>query len=132
MIRVRLAGGLVIAAASLLATGCQNKLHDDNMALHDQNNKLQADLNDTPLSACTPEKDFVMAVSWRSGLTGEASIGQFGSGWREGCFRSFGGFPGVCSRRAKWGAYRFERTSRSYALTTSNHAGPTGTPCRRQ
>ena len=49
MIRVRLAAGtLVLGAASLLlATGCQNKLHDDNMALHDQNNKLQADLNDT-------------------------------------------------------------------------------------
>jgi flagellar motor protein MotB len=47
MIRVRY-GALVLGAASLLAaTGCQNKLHDDNMALHDQNNKLQADLNDT-------------------------------------------------------------------------------------
>lgn len=48
MNRVRLAGALVLGAASLMAsTGCQNKLHDDNMALHDQNNKLQADLNDT-------------------------------------------------------------------------------------
>ena len=47
MNRVRFAGALVLGAASLLATGCQNKLHDDNMALHDQNNKLQADLNDT-------------------------------------------------------------------------------------
>ena len=49
MIRVRLAAGtLVLGTASLLlATGCQNKLHDDNMALHDQNQKLQADLNDT-------------------------------------------------------------------------------------
>jgi chemotaxis protein MotB len=47
MIRVRY-GALVLGAASLLAaTGCQNKLHDDNMALHDQNRKLQADLNDT-------------------------------------------------------------------------------------
>jgi flagellar motor protein MotB len=47
MIRVRF-GALALGAASLLAaTGCQNKLHDDNMALHDQNNKLQADLNDT-------------------------------------------------------------------------------------
>jgi len=47
MIRVRF-GALVLGAASLLAaTGCQNKLHDDNMALHDQNNKLQADLNDS-------------------------------------------------------------------------------------
>ena len=51
MIRARLgalAPTLVLTAASLLAaTGCQNKLHDDNLALHDQNNKLQADLNDT-------------------------------------------------------------------------------------
>ena len=47
MIRVRFAGAVVLGAASLLAAGCQNKLHDDNMALHDQNNKLQADLNDT-------------------------------------------------------------------------------------
>jgi hypothetical protein len=47
MNRARL-GALVLGAASLMAaTGCQNKLHDDNMALHDQNNKLQADLNDT-------------------------------------------------------------------------------------
>jgi flagellar motor protein MotB len=32
---------------SLAAAGCQNKLHDDNLALHDQNNKLQAELNET-------------------------------------------------------------------------------------
>jgi flagellar motor protein MotB len=32
---------------AVMAGGCQNKLHDDNMALHDQNRKLQADLNDT-------------------------------------------------------------------------------------
>ncbi|HEY7119793.1 MAG TPA: OmpA family protein [Tepidisphaeraceae bacterium] len=45
--RIRL-GALGLSAASLMLTvGCQNKLHDDNMALHDQNNKLQADLNDT-------------------------------------------------------------------------------------
>jgi chemotaxis protein MotB len=37
----------LLLGASLLAAGCQNKLHDDNMALHDQNRKLQADLNDT-------------------------------------------------------------------------------------
>jgi flagellar motor protein MotB len=39
---ILLAGGIAV-----MAGGCQNKLHDDNMALHDQNRKLQADLNDT-------------------------------------------------------------------------------------
>lgn len=40
-------GAIFLGAMSVLAGGCQNKLHDDNMALHDQNRKLQADLNDT-------------------------------------------------------------------------------------
>src|SRR5881394_2991060 len=40
-------GAVLLGAISMLAGGCQNKLHDDNMALHDQNRKLQADLNDT-------------------------------------------------------------------------------------
>jgi flagellar motor protein MotB len=41
-------GAILLAGAiSMMAGGCQNKLHDDNMALHDQNRKLQADLNDT-------------------------------------------------------------------------------------
>jgi flagellar motor protein MotB len=41
-------GAILLAGAiSVMAGGCQNKLHDDNMALHDQNRKLQADLNDT-------------------------------------------------------------------------------------
>jgi flagellar motor protein MotB len=33
-------------ALAVAGGGCQNKLHDENLALHDQNNKLQADLND--------------------------------------------------------------------------------------
>jgi chemotaxis protein MotB len=40
-------GAVLLGTLSLLAGGCQNKLHDDNMALHDQNRKLQADLTDT-------------------------------------------------------------------------------------
>jgi flagellar motor protein MotB len=40
-------GAVLLGAVSMLAGGCQNKVHDDNMALHDQNRKLQADLNDT-------------------------------------------------------------------------------------
>src|SRR5258706_14423502 len=40
-------GAIFLGTMAMLAGGCQNKLHDDNMALHDQNRKLQADLNDT-------------------------------------------------------------------------------------
>jgi flagellar motor protein MotB len=36
----------LVCGATLLATGCQNKMHDENLALHEQNRKLQADLND--------------------------------------------------------------------------------------
>jgi flagellar motor protein MotB len=37
---------LFVAAAALLAAGCQNKLHDENLALHQQNRELQAQLNE--------------------------------------------------------------------------------------
>jgi len=37
---------LSLAALSLLAGGCQSKLHDDNMALVDQNRALQTELNE--------------------------------------------------------------------------------------
>ena len=40
-------GAVLLGSLSLLNVGCQNKLHDDNLALRDQNVKLQADLNDT-------------------------------------------------------------------------------------
>jgi chemotaxis protein MotB len=40
-------GAIFLGAISVFTGGCQNKVHDDNMALHDQNRKLQADLNDT-------------------------------------------------------------------------------------
>src|SRR5688572_16426785 len=36
----------LICGASLFTVGCQNKLHEENLALHEQNRKLQADLND--------------------------------------------------------------------------------------
>lgn len=39
-------GTFALASLAVLATGCQNKLHDENMSLHDQNNKLQAELTD--------------------------------------------------------------------------------------
>jgi chemotaxis protein MotB len=42
----RIAALAIGAASLLLVGGCQNKIHDENLALHDQNNKLQADLND--------------------------------------------------------------------------------------
>jgi flagellar motor protein MotB len=35
--------GLVLPLLGLLAAGCQNKLHDENMALHRQNRELQSD-----------------------------------------------------------------------------------------
>jgi chemotaxis protein MotB len=35
-----------LVAAALLATGCQNKLHDENLALHKQNRELQTQLTD--------------------------------------------------------------------------------------
>ncbi|HYE20487.1 MAG TPA: OmpA family protein [Tepidisphaeraceae bacterium] len=37
---------LSLAALALLAGGCQNKVHDENLALHEQNRALQAELND--------------------------------------------------------------------------------------
>ena len=40
-------GALILGAVSLLAGGCQSKMHDENLSLHDQNRKLQSDLNDT-------------------------------------------------------------------------------------
>lgn len=40
-------GAICLGALSVLAGGCQNKLHDDNLALHDQNKKIQADLDDS-------------------------------------------------------------------------------------
>jgi len=40
-------GAMLLGGMALLAGGCQNKVHDENLALHDQNAKLQGDLNDT-------------------------------------------------------------------------------------
>jgi chemotaxis protein MotB len=40
-------GAVLAGFLGLFAVGCQNKLHDDNVALYDQNNKLQAELTDT-------------------------------------------------------------------------------------
>jgi chemotaxis protein MotB len=37
---------LILALPFLTATGCVNKVHDENLALHDQNRELQAQLND--------------------------------------------------------------------------------------
>ena len=47
-----LSGGRIISLAGLLvgvvgAAGCQNKLHDENMALWQQNRELQSQLNDS-------------------------------------------------------------------------------------
>jgi flagellar motor protein MotB len=41
--------GAVLLAGSLgmFAAGCQNRMHDDNLALHDQNNRLQGELTET-------------------------------------------------------------------------------------
>jgi flagellar motor protein MotB len=40
-------GTLLLAAGAIGATGCQNKLHDDNLALRRQNRELQAKLSDS-------------------------------------------------------------------------------------
>lgn len=39
-------GTFLLGAITLLATGCQNKLQDENSALYDQNKRLQGDLDD--------------------------------------------------------------------------------------
>jgi flagellar motor protein MotB len=39
-------GTILLGAITLLATGCQNKLQDENAALYDQNKRLQGDLDD--------------------------------------------------------------------------------------
>src|SRR5258706_9391976 len=40
-------GAALVAGASLFsAGGCQNKVHDENLALHQQNRELQTQLND--------------------------------------------------------------------------------------
>ena len=39
-------GAILASLLGLFTVGCQNQLHDDNLALHDQNNKLQAELTD--------------------------------------------------------------------------------------
>lgn len=41
--------GLLGALLSCFALGCQNKLHDENVALHNQNRELQARLNDAEM-----------------------------------------------------------------------------------
>jgi flagellar motor protein MotB len=43
---LRTVAAALLCGASFLAVGCQNKMHDENLALHEQNRKLQADLND--------------------------------------------------------------------------------------
>ena len=45
--RVGLAGLISILGLVFAAAGCQNKLHDENLALHRQNRELQNQLNDT-------------------------------------------------------------------------------------
>jgi flagellar motor protein MotB len=40
-------GTVLLAAGALGASGCQNKLHDDNLALRRQNRELQAKLSDS-------------------------------------------------------------------------------------
>lgn len=42
----RHAAALVLAAACLAGTGCQSKMHDENLALHKQNRELQAQLSE--------------------------------------------------------------------------------------
>lgn len=50
MIHRRVFALVVAAAAALVAcSGCQNKLHDENVALHQQNRELQERLNDAEL-----------------------------------------------------------------------------------
>jgi flagellar motor protein MotB len=45
----RLAVASLALGAGLFATGCQNKLHDENVQLHRQNRELQARLNEAEL-----------------------------------------------------------------------------------
>lgn len=45
----RFFSALALVGLSVLSTGCQNKLHDENVALHRQNRELQGRLNEAEL-----------------------------------------------------------------------------------
>lgn len=48
-------GTILLGAITLLATGCQNKLQDENAQLYDQNNRLQRELDDARQRAADSE-----------------------------------------------------------------------------